>query len=159
MSKQQVARTGGRDLAAELDDDDGTFAESWKPRAGDKITGVLVRYDEAQGAFGPCPVAIIDALNDVGVPYPVTVWIGPAMLRSEFKKVKPKPGERIGIKRFKDSEKGYARYRVIVDRPDEKQFEPNWDALDDLSNGDDTQNGVRAGAGAAPADNNEDLPF
>ena len=50
------------------------------------------------------------------------------VLIDQFKKLRPKPGERVGIKRVADSEKGYARYVVKVDRPEEIQV-PDWDSL------------------------------
>jgi hypothetical protein len=42
-----------------------------------------------------------------------------AVLRGEFEKLVPKPGERVGIKRLPDSTRGaqnYKRFAVLVDR-------------------------------------------
>ena len=55
-----------------------------------------------------------------------TVWLLHKVLINEFKQKRPRPGEEIGIKRLPDADKGYKRYRVMVDRhePDVPDFEP-----------------------------------
>ena len=48
-----------RDLDPELEDWIDTTPASWKPKPGDRITGELVRYDQAEGHYGPCWLAVL----------------------------------------------------------------------------------------------------
>lgn len=119
-----------RDLSAELDADTGELPESWTPKPGDKLVGRLVRYDKATSRYGPCILAVLDVAGEGHgsrrQPHLVAVWLSHKVLLERFKELRPAPGERLGIKRLEDSERGYARYLVKVDRP---QVEPVWEAL------------------------------
>ena len=105
----------GRDLRRELDDVEDDHPESWIPKVGDRLVGVLERYETAGTVHGPALIAIVRDENSNELR---SVWVFHTVLRSEFKKQRPQPGERIGIKRRRDSNKGYRRYALIVDRTD-----------------------------------------
>ena len=117
-----------RDLDQELEAYDPTPPESWKPRPGDKIVGEVIRYDNAEGAYGPCWVAVlkVPANQDHGE-YLAGVWLSHKVLFEKFRRLRPQRGEKIGIKRLPDAEKGYARYAVVVDRAGDD--DPPWDEL------------------------------
>ncbi len=102
-----------RDLRAELESYDSTLPESWKPDPGDILEGILARCDKADAGYGPKEIAIIDEQSTDKV---WAVWLSPTVLRSEFEKHRPRPGEHIAIKRFSDHDKGYKLYKLVVDR-------------------------------------------
>ena len=118
-----------RDLRGELEDFIGEFPEAWKPKVGEVMVGSLLRYDSGTTSFGEHPIAVI---QDERTDEARSVWLLHTVLRGEFEKKRPRPGERIGIKRLPDSEKGYKRYVVRVDReepeiPNFQQFAPPGD--------------------------------
>ena len=92
---------------------------------GDLLVGELVRYDTGYTPYGPSHIAVL-CEEDTGELR--GVWLIHHVLRGEFSKQRPRPGERIGIKRLPDAEKGYKRYRVLVDRGAEPEV-PDFDAL------------------------------
>ena len=70
-----------------------------------------------------------------------------------FRKIKPKPGERIGIRRLDDSSKGYMRYALLTERED--ALVPDFEEL--VGPGDVPPDEVLAPAAAIGAE--DDLPF
>lgn len=150
MKGAVAQQTAQRDLAAELDADDGEFPESWKPRPGDKVVGVVKNYTTGETKFGPRPICVIETLNDQGVPYLLSIWLSHTVLVNEFRKVRPKVGEEIGVKRNEDGP-GYARYRVLVNRP--AATEPDWDSLGEPA----TEK--PADGGSVASDTSEEIPF
>jgi hypothetical protein len=113
------------DFAKRLDED---FAPAWIPEnPGDRIVGVLLRYDEGPSAYGPQKIAVLD--TDEG---PLAVWLFAAALKQKFGQLGPRPGERIAIK-FEGERKSastgfrYKSFRVAVDRAEE-QTAPDFDA-------------------------------
>ena len=136
-----------RDIEHDLDAFDGTFPESWRPKPGDKIVGRLVRYTQGESPYGPRHIAVVEAMNAGGEPYLVGIWLSHAVLVDQFKRLKPKPGERIGVKRLADvpgrgDKRGYAMFKVVVDRPDAGA--PDWDKVV-------VEGEVPAAAAASPA--------
>lgn len=124
--------TGQDDFRNELDNFDGEYPESWIPKPGDMLVGKLARYSSGHTSYGEQLIAVIE---DDETQTPRSVWLMHTVLHGEFKKLRPKPGERVGIKRLQDSEKGYARYVVRVDReepvPDFQAFEPPGSTIED----------------------------
>lgn len=118
-------RAAGRDLRGELEDFDGEYPESWIPRVGDILVGTVRRYDSGTTDYGTYPIAVIE--DEKGAER--GVWLLHTVLREEFKEKRPKPGERVGVKRLPDSEKGYKRYALRVDR-DEPEV-PDFDGFAD----------------------------
>ena len=115
----------------ELDEDDGSFPESWKPHPGDKIVGIVKRYDQAESKFGLRWVCVIEARNEMGERYLCGVWLSHTVLLDQFRKHQPKIGERVGIKRVADAEGAngrYANYVVKVDRT-AAAAQPDWNRV------------------------------
>ena len=114
MVSPTTAPRKGEDFRDALEKDDGEFPSSWIPKIGDVLTGILLRYTSGPTDYGPCPIVVI---QDDETDAPRSFWLLHTVARGEFAKLKPHPGERVGIKRVPDSEKGYRRYVVKVDRP------------------------------------------
>jgi hypothetical protein len=148
-----------RDLAAELAQESRDFPESWKPRPGDIIVGVVAKYTQAESKFGTRWICVLNVLNDLGVEYFVSIWLSHAVLLGEFAKLRPRVGERVGIKRLEDkvgSGGSYARYVVKVDRP-EAESAPDWDKIAESALESAT---VATGASDKAADDDhDDIPF
>lgn len=88
---------------------DRDFAAGWKPKAGDKIVGVVVDVTERDGSYGRYPIVTIrvEGGDELGV------HAFHEVLQSELAKVAPKPGDELGIAYLgKHAERGYHRYRV-----------------------------------------------
>lgn len=103
-----------RDLKAELDGDGPDRPPSWEHEPGDVLIGTIVRYEQAETKRGLSPIMVVR--DDEGAVF--AVWLTPTVLMSELRKLRPKPGERIGLKRLEDHEKGYQMWRVVLDRPE-----------------------------------------
>lgn len=107
-------------LAARLVGFDGTYAASWKPEPGDMIVGKVERYGMGpETAYGRSPVVQI---KDEATGKSVSVWLSSTVLRNEFVKHDPQPGEVVGIKYFgvRENEGGkYHHFAVMMDRPQE----------------------------------------
>lgn len=96
------------DMMDRLDRD----AEPWKPSPGDKLTGTVASVEIFTGQYGDYPLLLV--VGDDGTENAVHAFH--TVLRSELARKQPKPGDRIGIKYVgKDTEKGYERYRVVLD--------------------------------------------
>lgn len=111
-----------RDLKRELDTWTG-WPPAWKPKPGEVLVGFIESYDVGHTPFGAVRTVMIaqEATGEV-----VSVWLSSTVLLDQFQKQKPKPGERVGLKYLgRDEAKGYHRYRLLVDRPDEAlEFSP-----------------------------------
>ena len=113
-------------LRDRLREDTGEYPPSWRPEAGDVVSGELLRYSTAPSIYGEQKVCVIDD-EEIG---PVTVWLNSTVLLDEFKRLRPKVGETVGIKcHGKHPDKGYWRFRVDVDRG-ESPAEPDWDKIE-----------------------------
>lgn len=111
-----------RNLRDELNKETGVYPTSCKLNAGEMLVGELVRYSRATTQYGESPIAVI---RDDETKELVSFWLIHTVALDEFKRLRPRPGERIGIKRLADAEKGYKRYVVKVDRdePEVPDFE------------------------------------
>ena len=121
-----------RDLRGELQRDDGSYPESWKPSPGDMVVGTVTGYSSAMGNYGKVVICTIEE-ETLGR---LAIWISSTVLKGEFSEHKPKVGERLGIKYLgPHATKNYHRYRLVVDRPDSlPDFEAS--ATDDEPTGD-----------------------
>jgi hypothetical protein len=105
---------------------DRGFPEAWKPAPGDKLVGTVTEVGERDGGFGSYP--IIGVLTDDGDEFSVHAYH--TVLRNEVAQQRPRVGDRIGIAyhgKKDDGEKGYERYRVIVEHQAQPDTEPDWD--------------------------------
>lgn len=108
---------------------------SWVPQeVGEELAGELVRYERGETSYGRQIIAIVRGLDGSER----ACWLLHSVLRDEFAKVKPRPGELLLIryegKRDNASGQPYAAYRLEVDR---EPVAPDWDevgqeAADDL---------------------------
>jgi len=130
MNDAPVGAAGPRDLLAELADMPDTFPESWRPKPGDAVQGMVVGYSKGLSPYGEKWIVTLRVPADgKHGEYLLGVWLSHIVLLDQFKRLRPKPGERVAIKRCADhSGKGYAVFRVLVDRPEAAG--PDWDALD-----------------------------
>ena len=112
------------DFRSGLEDSDGEFPESWRPEVGDLLVGTVVRYETSTTQYGDAHICVV---KDEITGNDRSVWLLYTVLRGEFKKQRPMPGERVGVKRLADAAKGYRRYVVLVDRQ-ERQI-PDFDAF------------------------------
>jgi hypothetical protein len=110
-----------RDLKHELDTWTG-YPPAWKPKAGDVLVGFIDGYDIGHTPYGDVRTCLItdEATNEKR-----SLWLSSTVLLDLFHKHHPTPGERFALKYFgKDSDKGYHRYRLVVDRPGGVDFSP-----------------------------------
>lgn len=126
-----MSEANGRDLLAALDKHTGsTHPESWKPEVGEEIVGELIEYREGKARHGAAQIAVI---REDGTDTPRAVWLFHTVMLAEFKRLKPKPGERLAIRRLEDGQKGehpYRRFAVVVDREEHQGELPDFDSLE-----------------------------
>jgi hypothetical protein len=103
-----------RDLYGDLESMDD-LPEFWTPIPGEILVGSILDYDKYHGQFGPTPIVVVKEEKS-GTVYNVR---RPAMLDSQFTEKNPPVGARIGIRYFgKHPDKGYHRYKLMVDAPE-----------------------------------------
>jgi hypothetical protein len=113
-----VAPRPQRDLLAELQEETGEHPPAWRPAVGDVLVGTLLRYDRAPNLYQPGESAVVAVVKpDEG--QPVAIWLG-TVLADLFRRHRPQPGDRLGLKRLPDShprpgKKPYARFVLRVD--------------------------------------------
>jgi len=96
----------------------------WQPKPGDVLAGEVVSIERRASEHDPnVPVVLLDTGEDELV----SVWCFWTVLRSEFVKLRPQPGDAIVVKRLADSDRGYRRYRVFSDR---QPAEFSWGSVD-----------------------------
>lgn len=114
------------DRLAELDQN-GEYPERWAPEPGDSISGIVRRYTDVDlPVSGLTRLCVLERPNgDVE-----TVFISATVLKGEFKKLRPRVGERVAIKYLgTPPNKNYKKFTVICpDRP--LADEPEWDSYD-----------------------------
>jgi hypothetical protein len=112
-----------RDLQKEL----ATAVEAgqvlaWEPNVGDIIVGSVMSYDTRKGYQGrEVFVVTLEVENPApDGPKVVDVWLTRTVLLGEFKKLRPAPGERVGIAycgpQAREEGEDYELYKVTVDR-------------------------------------------
>ena len=127
MTPKRESKT--MNLRDQLQDYDAELPRSWRPMPGSVIVGTVRRYDRGESAYGPRWICMLheDESGDA-----VGVWLSHTVLLGEFKDKRPKVGERIGIRRLDDSEKGYARYVLLVDGREPASEVPDFGSLGDV---------------------------
>src|SRR5205085_256955 len=94
---------------------DADFAPAWKPEPGEKLVGEIVSISEREGGFGRYP--IVTLRSDDGAE--IAVHAFRTVLASKLAEVRPKVGERLGVKyegEVAGAERRYHSYKVAVDR-------------------------------------------
>jgi hypothetical protein len=96
-------------------------AEAWRPEAGAMVIGTVVDVDSRTTEFGTYPIVTLrtEAGDEVAVHGFHTV------LKNEFSKRPPRPGERLGVKYLGKSPKGYESYRLAW----EDVAPPDWNRI------------------------------
>ena len=91
------------------------FPPAWKPVPGEVLVGTVEAYDIATGKYGDSKVCVV---RDPAEGSLVAVYLSSTVLLGEFTKLRPKIGERVGIRYLgkADGENAYHRYKVVVDR-------------------------------------------
>lgn len=90
------------------------YPESWDPDPGDVLIAIVQGYNQAHTRYGEQYVCNVERETDGE---PLSVWLGHTVLLDAFKRKRPEPGERIGIKYHgPHDEKDYEMYTLRVDR-------------------------------------------
>lgn len=122
-----AVQTDRRDLNQELKNWDG-WPDAWKPQAGDVLVGTVETYDTGFTPYGAVRTVIVMQENGERV----SLWLSSTVLLDLFNRLKPKHGERIGLKYLgKDPKKHYHRYHLIVDREAGLDLTPLGGEVDD----------------------------
>lgn len=87
--------------------------EAWRPAAGEQLVGTVLAITERESNYGGTYPLIVVATDD-GRAFDVHAF--EAVLLDELAKLRPRVGERVGIGYLGKHERGYHRYRVVVDR-------------------------------------------
>ena len=92
---------------------------SWRPDPGDELLGTFAEYSSGKtNRDENHQIAIIETESGDRV----TVWLFYTVLREEFKKADPQPGELLLIQRSEDrtgANGSYRMYSVTVDRAEQ----------------------------------------
>ena len=94
----------------------------WDPAVGGILVGKLLKYDVRAGFQGQDTVVATIEAEDPAKPDErvVDVWLSRSVLFAEFRKLRPAPGERVGIAylgpQTSKEEVAFELYRVTVDR-------------------------------------------
>ena len=128
MGTVSAPPAGSEDRLAKLHERaERQYPESWVPESpGDTIAGEFVRLDAGTTSYGEQAIAVLRTSDGAER----GIWLLHAVLRGEFAKQRPRPGELVLVrydgKRESAAGHSYASYRVEVDR---EQRAPDWDSL------------------------------
>jgi hypothetical protein len=84
-------------MRREMGDDDGSPPPLWDPDEGEQLLGTLVRYETrfSQKMNGDVRVAVVE---DIDSDDTWSVFLSRSVLKNEFDKQSPRPGDTVGIK-------------------------------------------------------------
>lgn len=93
------------------------YATTWRPDAGDILTGTLEKMDTGETKYGECEIAHVrDGDGEL-----MAVWLFHKVLRTEWDEAEPEPGDEVGIcyhGQRDGSGYSYHNYTVEVERAD-----------------------------------------
>jgi len=116
-----------RDLRRALDEEPDDNAPAWKPNVGDEIVGRVVLRDQIANKYKPdTPTERVVVHAEDGQHR--TIYGNHTVLRNKVQNLDPQVGDRIAIRRLADDpDKGYARYKVVVERVADQVMPPDSD--------------------------------
>jgi hypothetical protein len=82
-------------LRRDMEDDDGSPPDMWDPEPGESLIAELLRYEERTTKVGPCRVAVVREADSDEL---YSVWLSRSVLKNEFDKQSPRPGDMLGLK-------------------------------------------------------------
>ena len=109
-------------MTRSLEDRLDTFAEAWRPKAGDKLIGTVVDLDERESEYDEEPYPIVPVRTDDGQELAFHGF--DTVARNELAKQRPRVSERIGIAYHGVPEgRKYEAYRIIVERDEPQELD------------------------------------
>jgi hypothetical protein len=101
-----------------------SFPEPWKPEVGDKLVGEVIGVEQRNGEYGSYPIVVV--MTEDGSEFAFHGFH--TVAKNELAKQRPEVGDKIAIKYFgrTEDDRGYERYRILVDKPQEAV---DWDAI------------------------------
>jgi hypothetical protein len=103
--------------------------EGWRPEEGESLTGKVVSVDTRPSDYGDdYPLVEVERENGEVV----AVHGFHSVLKRELARLRPAPGDTIGIKYFGKAQgrnQTYEKYRVIVERASGQVQSPDWDGM------------------------------
>jgi hypothetical protein len=142
---------------------------------GDTIIGIFKRVEKGPTQFGPRAIVVLEEVDEVGDELIGTgversVWLMHTVLFNQFDRLRPKPGELVGIRRLADQVQkggrvaGRSAYKnfVVKRLGGDERSDGGWDLLDSV-NPDPTQVQQQQGTSweeaPPPTDEDADIPF
>ena len=117
------------DFTKGLMEADAEFPESWDPKPGDCIVGIVEGYETNVGRYGST-ICKIRSEADHTIK---AVWISTVVLANKFQGLRPLKGERVGIKYLgKHPTKSYSQWVVQVERSEDDLPDFTAGSLEDI---------------------------
>lgn len=118
------------------------FPEGWRPKAGDKLIGNIVEISARESEYGGTYPLVIVSTEDGRE---VAIHGFHAVLKNELARLRPKTGDKLGVRYHGRDAAGWEKYRVLLERTEpEDAPAPDWAAMTE--------------AGTAPQDWSEPAP-
>lgn len=105
-----------------------SFPTGWRPAVGDTLIGTVTEVSTRESEFGGAYPLVVVATEDGDE---VAIHGFHAVLKNELARLRPKEGDKMGVKYHgKDDKGGYERYRVIIERAEPDEWSaPDWDRM------------------------------
>ena len=134
-----------------LEDRLDSAATGWKPNPGDRLVGTVIDVDSRDGDYGVYPIVTVQTDNGDEI----AIHAFHTVLRREFAKRQPQPGERIGVKYLGKSDKGYESYKIVW----ENVVPPDWSRIGVEAEAEAVLEGVAEPGEAPPVAPDDGIPF
>ena len=130
------------------------YPEAWKPEPGDKILGKVVSITALESRFGGS-YPLVEIVTGDDKEFAVHAFH--AVLKGELARLKPKPGDQLGIKYLgRDDKVAYERYRVLIERAEPSSETVDWDSV--AAEAHEEFDGVPPAADDPPPPSDSDAP-